>query len=47
MYGYAAIAGLGIGGTWSIAILYIGFIVEERDMGKCLSERDDIDLDLN
>jgi MFS family permease len=43
MYGYAAIAGLGIGGTWSIAILYIGFIVEERDMGKCLSERDDID----
>jgi MFS family permease len=33
MYGYAAIAGLGIGGTWSIAILYIGFIVEERDMG--------------
>ncbi|KAF2706371.1 MFS general substrate transporter [Pleomassaria siparia CBS 279.74] len=33
MYGYAAIAGLGIGGTWSIAILYIAFVVEERDIG--------------
>lgn len=34
LYGYAAIAGIGIGGTWSIAILYIGFVVDDRDIGK-------------
>ncbi|KAG9199367.1 hypothetical protein G6514_008526 [Epicoccum nigrum] len=33
LYGYAAIAGIGIGGTWSIAILYIGFVVDDRDIG--------------
>lgn len=36
LYGYAAIAGIGIGGTWSIAILYIGFLVDDRDIGKNL-----------
>ncbi|OSS44301.1 hypothetical protein B5807_11136 [Epicoccum nigrum] len=33
LYGYAAIAGIGIGGTWSIAILYIGFVVDDQDIG--------------
>ncbi|KAF2174701.1 MFS general substrate transporter [Zopfia rhizophila CBS 207.26] len=31
MYGYEALAGLGIGGTWGLAILYVGHVVEQRD----------------
>ena len=34
MYGYLAIAGLGIGGTWGLVILLVGYVVEERDVGK-------------
>ncbi|KAF1997152.1 MFS general substrate transporter [Amniculicola lignicola CBS 123094] len=31
MYGYQTLAGLGIGGTWGLAILYVGHVVEQRD----------------
>ena len=34
MYGYETLAGLGIGGTWGLVILLVGYVVEERDVGK-------------
>lgn len=34
MYGYLTLAGLGIGGTWGLVILLVGYVVEERDVGK-------------
>lgn len=33
-YAYESLAGLGLGGTWGLAILLISYVIPQQDLGK-------------